>query len=187
MPVKIRLQRKGKKGHPFYHIVIADGRAPRDGKSVEKIGTYDPMTNPATIEINFERALYWVQVGVQATDTAKAILSYKGVMYKNHLDKGVAKGALTQEKAELLFREWLVEKEAKIKAKSKGLVDNSREDNKKRLTAEAEVNAARLAAIAKKKAEAQAAIEAELIAKAAAEAKTEAPAEASSEAEEAAE
>lgn len=170
MPTKIRLQRKGKKGRPFYHIVIADGRAPRDGRLVEKIGTYDPMTNPASIELNFEKALHWVQVGAQPTDTTRAILSYKGVMYKNHLLKGVKKGALTEEKAEILFKEWLAAKEGKVAAKAKGLEDAAREENKKKLAAEAEVNEARKAEFAKKKAEAQAALEAELAAKAAEEA-----------------
>lgn len=171
MPTKIRLQRKGKKGRPFYHIVIADGRAPRDGRLVEKIGSYDPMTNPATIELDFERALHWVQVGAQPTDTTRAILSYKGVMYKNHLLIGVRKGALTEEKAEVLFKEWLEAKEAKLANKAKGLEDAAREDKKKRLAAEAEVNEARKAEFAKQKADAQAALEAKLAAKAAAEAK----------------
>ena len=174
MPAKIRLQRKGKKGHPFYHIVIADGRAPRDGKSVEKIGTYDPLTNPATIELDFERALHWVQVGAQPTDTAKAILAYKGVMYKNHLIKGMKKGALTEDKVEVLFKEWLAAKEAKVEAKAKGLTDAEREEMKKRLAAEAEVNEARKAEFAKARAEAQAALEAQFAAKAAAEKQEEA-------------
>lgn len=176
MPAKIRLQRKGKKGRPFFHIVIADGRAPRDGRLIEKIGTYDPMTNPATIELEFERALHWIQVGAQPTDTAKAILSYKGVLYKEHLLRGVKKGALTEDKVEILFKEWLAEKEAKIEAKAKGLVDTTREDLKKRLAAEAEVNEARKAEFAKQKADAQAALEAELAAKAAEKAAAEAEA-----------
>ena len=173
MPAKIRLQRKGKKGRAFYHIVIADGRAPRDGRLVEKIGSYDPMTNPATIELDFDKALHWVQVGAQPTDTTRAILSYRGVMYKNHLLKGVKKGALTEEKAEVLFKEWLEAKEAKIANKAKGLEDAVREDRKKKLAAEAEVNEARKAEFAKKKADEQAAIEAELAAKAAEKAKAE--------------
>jgi len=177
MPAKIRLQRRGKKGRPFYHIVIADGRAPRDGKSIEKIGTYDPMTNPATIELNFEKALHWIQVGAQPTDTAKAILSHKGVMYKNHLLKGLKKGALTEEKVEVLFKEWAEQKEAKIQAKISGLADKSRDNLKKALDAEAEKNEARKAEFAKQKAEAQAAIEAEAAAKAAEKAAAEAPAE----------
>lgn len=170
MPAKIRLQRKGKKGRPFYHIVIADGRAPRDGRLVEKIGTYDPMTNPATIELDFEKALHWIQVGAQPTDTAKAILSYKGVLYKDHLLRGVKKGALTEDKVEILFKEWVAEKEAKVEAKAKGLDEATREDSKKRLAAEAEVNEARKAEFAKQRADAQAVLEAEMAAKAAAEA-----------------
>src|SRR5512138_1624905 len=97
MPTKIRLQRKGKKGQPFYHIVIADGRAPRDGRFIEKIGVYNPLTKPAEIEIQFEKALDWMQKGAQPTDTVRAILSYKGILYKFHLLKGVQKGALTAE------------------------------------------------------------------------------------------
>ncbi len=177
MPAKIRLQRKGKKKHPFYHIVIADGRAPRDGRLVEKIGTYDPMTNPASIELDFEKALHWIQVGAQPTDTAKAILSYKGVMYKNHLLKGVTKGAFTAEKAEILFKEWLADKEARVLAKASGLADSARTEAKKRHEEEEKVNDARKAEFAKVKAEAQAAFEAEASAKAAAKAEEEAKAE----------
>lgn len=157
MPTKIRLQRRGKKNHPFYHIVIADGRAPRDGRIVEKIGTYDPMTDPATIELNFDRALYWVQVGAQPTDTARAILSYKGVMYMKHLLVGVKKGALTEEKAQLLLKEWLTEKEAKINAKKQGLAEEEREAKKARLEAEKKVNEARKAELQKRLEEAKAA------------------------------
>ncbi len=167
MPTKIRLQRKGKKNNPFYHIVIADGRAPRDGRIVEKIGTYDPMTDPATIELDFDRALYWVQVGAQPTDTARAILSYRGVMYMKHLMVGVKKGALTEEKAQLLLKEWLTEKEAKINAKKQGLAEKDREDKKARLEAEQKVNEARKAELQKRKAEELAAKEAEAAEKAA--------------------
>jgi len=177
MPAKIRLQRKGKKGRPFYHIVIADGRAPRDGRLVEKIGTYDPMTNPATIELNFEKALHWIQVGAQPTDTAKAILSYKGVMYKNHLLKGVKKGAFTEDKAEILFKEWQADKDARVAAKASGLADSERAESKKRQEAEEKVNETRKAEFAKVKAEAQAAIEAAAAAKAAEKAEAEAKAE----------
>ncbi len=119
MPTKIRLQRRGKKGQPYYHIVIADGRAPRDGRFIEKIGTYNPLTKPASIDINFERALQWLQNGAQPTDTAKAILSYKGVLYKNHLLKGVQKGALTLEQAEEKFQVWSNTKEESILQKVK--------------------------------------------------------------------
>ena len=107
MPVKIRLTRHGKKGYAFYHVVVADSRAPRDGKFIEKIGTYNPNTNPATIDLDFEKALEWLQKGAQPTDTCRAILSYKGVMYKKHLLGGVAKGAFTAEVAEAKFAKWL--------------------------------------------------------------------------------
>ena len=160
MPAKIRLQRFGKKGRPFYHIVIADGRAPRDGRSIEKLGTYDPISNPATIELDFERALHWVQVGAQPTDTVRSILSYKGVMYKNHLAKGVLKGALTEEQAEVKFNEWLNEKDARINAKKSDLASGARDERKMRLEAEAKVNEARLSEINKRKADELAVVEA---------------------------
>jgi len=160
MPAKIRLQRFGKKGRPFYHIVIADGRAPRDGRSIEKLGTYDPLTNPATIELDFEKALHWITVGAQPTDTVRAILSHKGVMYKNHLAKGILKGALTEEQAEAKFNQWLNEKEARINAKKSGLATSDREAKKTRLEAETKVNEARLGAINKRKADELAVVEA---------------------------
>lgn len=160
MPAKIRLQRFGKKGRPFYHIVIADGRAPRDGRSIEKLGTYDPLTNPATIELDFEKALHWIQVGAQPTDTVRAILSYKGVLYKNHLAKGVLKGALTEEQAEVKFNEWIADKEARINAKKSGLDASARDEKKLRAEAEAKVNEARLGEINKRKADELAAVEA---------------------------
>ena len=119
MPTKIRLQRRGKKGQPFYHIVIADGRAPRDGKFIEKIGTYNPLTRPADIDIDFSKAIDWLSKGAEPTDTVKAILSYKGVLYKSHLIKGIQKGAMTEEQAEIKFQAWLQEKEAKISGKKK--------------------------------------------------------------------
>lgn len=160
MPAKIRLQRFGKKGRPFYHIVIADGRAPRDGRSIEKLGTYDPLTNPATIELNFEKALHWIQVGAQPTDTVRAILSYKGVMFKNHLAKGVAKGALTEEQAEVKFNEWLNDKDARIKAKISNLDSTARDDKKTRFAAETKVNEARMGEINQRKAAELAVVEA---------------------------
>ena len=107
MPARIRLQRKGKKGQPFYQIVIADGRAPRDGKYIERIGTYNPLTIPAEITIDDERAIYWLQAGAQPTDTVRNILSYKGVLLKNHLQIGVKKGAITQAVADNRYNEWL--------------------------------------------------------------------------------
>jgi small subunit ribosomal protein S16 len=150
MPTKIRLQRYGKKGQPFYHIVIADGRAPRDGKFIEKIGTYNPITKPADIQIDFDKALYWVTTGAQPTDTVKAILHYKGVMFKKHLLKGVAKGALTQEQADVKFNEWKEAKDEKILHASKEIVLKSKTEDKKRLEAEVKVNEAKAQALAKK-------------------------------------
>lgn len=123
MPVKIRLQRHGKKGKPFFHIVVADSRAPRDGKFVEKIGTYNPGTNPATIELNLERSVKWLQTGAQPTDTARAILSYKGALYKNHLLNGVRKGALTVEQVETKFAAWLESKGSIIDNKINSLAN----------------------------------------------------------------
>ncbi|WP_420460556.1 30S ribosomal protein S16 [Neolewinella sp.] len=111
MPVKIRLQRKGRRKRPFYHIVIADARAPRDGKFIQKIGTYNPMTVPATIELDRESAYDWLMKGAQPTDTVRAILRFKGVLYRKHLQRGVAKGALSQEEADSKFEDWIAEKE----------------------------------------------------------------------------
>ncbi len=117
MPVKIRLTRQGRKKRPYYHIVIADARAPRDGKFIERIGMYNPMTKPATIEIDRDKAFEWLEKGAQPTNTARAILRFTGVMYKKHLQRGVSKGALTQEQADTKLEEWLVEKQAKINAR----------------------------------------------------------------------
>jgi small subunit ribosomal protein S16 len=152
MPVKIRLSRQGRKRKPFYHIVVADSRAPRDGKFIERIGSYNPNTNPATIELNSEKALSWLQKGAQPTDTANAILSYKGVLLKRHLQKGVAKGALTEEQAEVKYQAWMKEKETKIQAKKDSLNVTATVSNKKRLEVEAEVNKKRANEIAKKNA-----------------------------------
>lgn len=114
MPVKIRLQRKGTKKRPFYHIVVADSRSPRDGKFIEKLGNYNPLTVPATIDLNINKAYEWLSKGAQPTDTAHAILKYKGVMYKKHLQRGVSKGALTQEKADEMLTAWLAGKNQSI-------------------------------------------------------------------------
>jgi small subunit ribosomal protein S16 len=152
MATRIRLQRFGKKGQAFYHIVIADGRAPRDGKFIEKIGTYNPLTIPATIDIDIDKALSWLQKGASPSDTAKAILSYKGVLYKNHLAKGIAKGALTQEAADAKFELWLTEKQAKIAGKISQRAQESKSAYKKRLEAEAKVNEDREQALAAKQA-----------------------------------
>lgn len=147
MPTKIRLQRFGKKGYAFFHVVVADSRAPRDGKFIEKLGTYNPNNNPATIDINFERSLHWVKTGAQPTDTCKALLSYKGVIYKNHLDKGVAKGALTQEQADKKFAAWLSEKEGKIDGKKAGLSKAAQDAEKARMAAEKAANEKKAAEI----------------------------------------
>jgi small subunit ribosomal protein S16 len=153
MPVKIRLSRHGRKRAPFYHIVVADSRAPRDGKFIERIGSYNPTTNPATIELNFDRALDWLQNGAQPTDTTRAILSYKGVMMKKHLLDGIKKGALTPEQVEEKFEAWLKEKEAKVQAKMDRLAKGEQDDTAKRMEAEAKVREARAQEIAKKQAE----------------------------------
>ncbi|HMM12040.1 MAG TPA: 30S ribosomal protein S16 [Bacteroidales bacterium] len=151
MPVRMRLQRHGKKNNPFYHIVVADGRAPRDGRFIEKIGTYNPMTNPAEINIDTDRAITWLGNGAQPTDTVRAILSYKGILYKRHLLKGVAKAALTPEQAEAKFQEWLAAKEAKIEAKKKSISDVKRTEKKKALESEARVREHKAAEVAKKR------------------------------------
>jgi small subunit ribosomal protein S16 len=148
MPVKIRLQRHGKKGKPYYWIVAADSRSKRDGKYLEKLGAYNPNTNPATIDLNVDGAVQWLQNGAQPTDTAKAILSYKGAMLKNHLAGGVRKGALTEEQAEAKFNAWLEEKAAKVSAKAEGLSKADAEAKAKALEAEKAVNEARIAAAA---------------------------------------
>jgi len=150
MPTKIRLQRKGKKGQPFYHLVVADGRAPRDGKFIERIGSYNPMTHPATIVIDFDRALHWVQVGAQPTDTARSILSVKGVMLKHHLLKGVTKGALTEEQAEEKFQAWVKEKEEKREQIRKETELTKKEKAKKRKDEEKKISDERAEELAKK-------------------------------------
>ncbi len=181
MPAKIRLQRHGKKGQPFYHIVVADSRSPRDGKFIEKLGTYNPLTNPAQINIKFDRALYWYSVGAQPTDTARSLLSKTGVMMKYHLMRGVQKGAMTEEQAEVKFQNWMKEKEAKMAGIVKANEEKARGEKKTRLDAEKQVNEARAAELAKKKlAEIEAKRAEEAAAKAAAEAEAaaeEAPAE----------
>ena len=167
MPTRIRLQRHGKKNQPFYHIVVADGRVPRDGKFIEKLGTYNPLTNPATIELNVDRATYWVGTGAQPSDTVRRILSYKGVLLKHHLQVGVQKGAISQEQADVKFNEWLKAKETKI-ANAKSESDTKLRNVKKdRLEAEKKHNETVAAAVAAKR---KAAAEAEAAAKAEAEA-----------------
>jgi len=137
MATKIRLQRFGKKGKPFYHVVVADSRAPRDGKFIERLGSYNPNTNPATILLDFDKTLDWMNKGAQPTDTARAILSYKGILYKKHLQGGVKKGAFDEAVAEARFEEWLKGKENKISDKKETLASNSAESRKAALAAEA--------------------------------------------------
>ncbi len=153
MPAKIRLQRHGRKRYAYYHIVVADSRAPRDGRFIERIGSYNPNTNPATIDLDFNKALTWLNNGAQPTDTVRAILSYKGVLYMKHLQGGVAKGAFTEEEAENRFKAWVAEKDAKIQAKKDRLSKDAESTKKARLEAEAKVNEERSAALAKKQAE----------------------------------
>ncbi len=148
MPVKLRLQRHGKKGKPFYWIVAADARSKRDGKFLEKLGIYNPNVNPAIIELNVEGAVKWLQNGAQPTDTARAILSYKGALLKNHLAGGVRKGALTEEEAEKKFQAWLDDKATKVDAKKDGLAKSQADVTAKALEAEKAVNEARIAAAA---------------------------------------
>ena len=178
MAVKIRLQRHGKKNFAFFHIVVADSRAPRDGRYIEQIGSYNPNTNPATIVLDFDRALAWLKVGAQPTLTARRILSYQGVLLRHHLDGGVAKGALTPEVADKKWNDWKAERDAKVEAKKTNLKNAAIEARKAAKAEEVKVNEARAEALAKKAAE--------LAAKEAAEkAAAEAPAEDAAPAEEA--
>jgi len=169
MAVKIRLARKGRKKLAFYHIVVADSRSPRDGRYIEKIGSYNPITNPATIELDFDKALDWLQNGALPTDTCRAILSYKGVLIKKHLLEGVKKGAFDEAEAVNRFEEWIKQNEAKIEAKKSNLEKSQDDELGKRLTVEKRVNEARVAKLAKRNAD--------LAAKAAAADKAEAIAE----------
>lgn len=150
MAVKIRLQRHGKKDSAFFHVVVADGRAPRDGKFIEKVGTYNPTTNPATIDLNFDATLNWLMKGAQPTDTCRAILSYKGVMLKKHLLEGVKKGALTEAQMEQKFSKWMEEKSGKILGKHDRLKTESSKKASDRQKAEAAVKEAKAAKIAAK-------------------------------------
>ena len=156
MAVKIRLQRHGKKNFAFFHIVVADSRAPRDGRFIEHIGVYNPNTNPATIELKFDRALAWLKVGAEPTLTARRILSYEGVLLKNHLDGGVAKGAISQEVADKKWNDWKEQRDQKIAAKKSGLTKAAAEAAKAAKAAEIKVSEQRAEAIAKKRAEAEA-------------------------------
>lgn len=144
MAVKIRLQRHGRKGRPFYHIVVADSRVKRDGKIIERLGSYNPITNPATIELDVDKSVEWLQKGAQPTNTAKAILSHQGALLKKHLRGGVAKGAFNQEEMEKRFNAWLEEKENATNQKREGLSKAKEEDKQKRLEAEKKIAEARV-------------------------------------------
>ena len=172
MATKIRLQRHGHKGYAYYHIVVADSRAPRDGRIIERIGSYNPNTHPATVELNFERALYWVNVGAQPTDTARNLLSGEGVLLMKHLQGGVKKGAFDEATAQQKFEAWKAERAHAAENIKAADASKKAEAAKQRLEAEREINKAKAAELAKKKAEA---LEAE--AAAAAELAAEAPAE----------
>lgn len=176
MAVKIRLSRHGKKNFAFFHIVVTDSRSPRDGRLIEQIGIYNPNTNPATIVLNGESALDWLNKGAQPTTTVRRILSYEGILLKKHLQGGVAKGAFSQEEADKKWAAWKAEKDGKLASKKQNVAKAKTEANAAAVKAEAKVNAERAEAIAKKRAEAAAALEA--AAKAAAEAAAEAIAEA---------
>lgn len=157
MSVKIRLARRGRKKQAIYDVVVADARAPRDGRFIEKLGTYNPNTNPASININNERALTWLLNGAQPTDTVKAMLSYRGVMLKKHLQIGVLKGAISQEQADAKFNAWLSEKDTKIEGKKDQLATAKADARKSALAAETAKNQARIDAIKAREAAAVAA------------------------------
>ena len=168
MATKLRLQRRGRKGFAFYQIVVADSRAPRDGKCIERLGTYNPNTHPATVDLNFDRALYWLQTGAQPTDTVRNILSREGVLLKKHLNGGVAKGAFDEAEAEKRFNAWKISRQQLNQSIIRKDEEKKRADEKVRLDAEKEVNKVRAEALAKKKVEEETAkapaVEAETVA-----------------------
>ncbi|KXB08213.1 30S ribosomal protein S16 [candidate division MSBL1 archaeon SCGC-AAA382M17] len=153
MSVRIRLTRRGRKRQPFYHIVVADKRSPRDGKYIDKLGIYNPTNQPPTIDLDFDKALDWVQKGAIPTDTCRSILSQKGVMLKKHLLKGVRKNAITEEEAEKKFNEWLTNKQEKVKTEREAEINKKKEEEKQRIEAEKKINEARAEELAKKNAE----------------------------------
>jgi small subunit ribosomal protein S16 len=171
--VKIRLARRGRAKLAMFDVVVADARAPRDGRFIEKIGTYNPLTNPATINIKDDRAFHWVMNGAQPTDTVKAMLSYRGILLKKHLQIGVAKGAITQEQADAKLNDWLKGKETKIQSNLDKLSQSKQDDAKARKAAETKIREARAEAIRKK---AEVAAQAATAAPAAAEGEEAAPA-----------
>lgn len=152
MATKLRLQRRGRKHHPFYQIIVADSRAPRDGKYIERIGSYNPNTNPATITLDFERALYWIQTGAEPTDTVRNILSKEGVLLKKHLLGGVTKGAFSQEEADRKFNEWKETQQKIVDSVKNKSEEKERAEEKARLEAEQKANNARAEELAKKQA-----------------------------------
>jgi len=164
MATKIRLQRHGKKGKPFFHIVAADTRAKRDGKYIERLGSYNPNTNPARIDIDFDRCLSWLKTGAERTDTANAILKYKGVVYKYHLDRGVLKGAMTQDQADAKFDKWMKEKDAKLEGQIGNIAKAIDADTKAKFKAETEIKEARAKILLAKSSELAAAAAAEVAA-----------------------
>ncbi|MDR0422511.1 MAG: 30S ribosomal protein S16 [Proteiniphilum sp.] len=157
MATKLRLQRRGRKGYPFYQIIVADSRAPRDGKYIERIGSYNPNTHPATITLDFDRALYWLQTGAQPTDTVRNILSGEGVLLKKHLLGGVARGAFDEAEAEARFEAWKNSRTQLVRKIMDRDDEQKRAEAKVRLDAEKEINRARVEALARKKAEEEAA------------------------------
>ena len=157
MPVTIRLSRHGRTNRPFYHIVVADSRAPRDGRYIEKLGTYDPLHNPAKVDINFDKAVSWLMKGALPTDTCRTILSAEGIMYKKHLLVGVNKKAMTAEQAEQKFQTWMTNKESKKNTKVSAIQKKRDDVRRDRLNAKTKAKEAKAAAIAKKLAEASAA------------------------------
>lgn len=162
MAVKIRLARRGRKKQAIYDVVVADARAPRDGRFIEKLGSYNPNTDPAMININADKAFDWVMKGAQPTDTVRAMLSYKGVMFRKHLQLGVLKGAISQEEADKKLQDWVEAKEAKIQGKVDNLAKEKADKKQKALEAEAKVNEARAEELKKKAAEAEAALVSEI-------------------------
>ena len=167
MATRLRLQRRGRKNFPFYQIIVADSRAPRDGKYIERIGSYNPNTNPATITLDFERALHWLQTGAEPSDTVRNILSREGVLMKKHLFGGVTKGAFTEEEANRRYDEWMANKDKTIESVKKAEEEKQRAEDKARLDAEKKANQDRADELAKKKADEIAALEAEKAEKAA--------------------
>ena len=161
MATRLRLQRRGRKNFPFYQIIVADSRAPRDGKYIERIGSYNPNTNPATITLDFERALHWLQTGASPSDTVRNILSREGVLMKKHLLGGVAKGAFTEEEADRRYEEWIANKHKDIESVKSAEEEKERAEQKALLDAEKKANQARIDELAKRKADEIAALEAE--------------------------